>query len=81
MILTDFKHVNEYYGLIKCKVLPPRDLYHPVLPVKIDGKLMFPLCYTCAQNRIKDWKHSEKQRSFEDIWVRLGSTKGCGTWV
>ena len=30
MILKDFKHMDECYGLIKCKVIPPRDLYHPV---------------------------------------------------
>ena len=35
-------------GLIKCSVLPPRDLYHPVLPYRTRGKLTFPLCRTCA---------------------------------
>ncbi|CAH1382856.1 unnamed protein product, partial [Tenebrio molitor] len=24
----------NWYGLIKCAILPPRGLYHPVLPVK-----------------------------------------------
>ena len=39
----------RYKGLIKCTVLPPKDLYLPVLPVRIDGKLMFPLCRSCAE--------------------------------
>ena len=71
VILDNLKHASEYYGIIKCKVLPPRDLYHPVLPVKVYRKLMFPLCYTCAHNRIKECNHSEKQRCFEGTWVTL----------
>ena len=69
VILKDFKNVNDYYGLIKCKVLPPRDLYHPLLPVKVDNKLMFPLCYTCAHNRITKCTHNENERSFVGTWV------------
>ena len=38
-----------YFGVAKVKVLPPQDLHIPVLPVKINGKLKFPLCYTCVQ--------------------------------
>ena len=35
-------------GVIKCKVLSPRGLYHSVLPYKSNSKLMFLLCSTCA---------------------------------
>jgi hypothetical protein len=35
---------------MKCKHLPPRKLYHPVLPYKCNPKLMFPLCSACANN-------------------------------
>ena len=42
-----------YFGLMKVKILPPRKLLFPVLPVKINGKLMFPLCRTCAENEDK----------------------------
>ena len=28
----DQDNLQQYCGLIKCKVLPPTDLYHPVLP-------------------------------------------------
>ena len=69
VILGNFKNVSEYFGLIKCKVLPPKDLYHPLLPVKVDEKLMFPLCYTCAQNRITKCTHDESKRSFIGTWV------------
>ena len=36
--------IDEVDGLIKYEILPPRDLYDPVLPVKMYGKLIFPLC-------------------------------------
>ena len=64
---------RTWYGLIKCKVLPPRKLYHPVLPVKINmgksEKLLFPLCYTCAKNKIKKCNHSSNEREFIGTWT------------
>ena len=39
----------QYFGIIKAKFIPPENLYHPVLPIRINGKLMFPLCYKCAE--------------------------------
>jgi len=41
--------VDQFNGVVKCTVLPPRDLFLPVLPYKINGKLMFPLCKTCVE--------------------------------
>ncbi|XP_072392265.1 uncharacterized protein [Diabrotica undecimpunctata] len=32
----------SWFGLVHCQILPPTNLYHPVLPVKTD-KLVFPL--------------------------------------
>jgi len=31
--------IHLYFGLIQCRVLPPRELYHPVLPYRHEGKL------------------------------------------
>ena len=45
--------VCGYFGVVKVSVLPPRRLYHPVLPVKCNGKLMFPLCQSCAARESK----------------------------
>ena len=39
-----------YFGVMQVTVLPPTDLIHPVLPLKCNGKLKFPLCYKCACN-------------------------------
>ena len=40
----------NYFSLIKAKILPPPGLLLPVLPIKVNDKLMFPLCHTCAIN-------------------------------
>ncbi|KAG5864370.1 hypothetical protein JTB14_034245 [Gonioctena quinquepunctata] len=32
--------LSSVSGLIRCKVLPPRELFHPVLPVKMNNKLI-----------------------------------------
>ena len=41
------QEIEHYYGIAKCRVRAPRGLYHPVLPVRIGDKLMFPLCVKC----------------------------------
>ena len=46
-------------GLVKCTVLPPTRLYHPVLPYRWNNKLLFCLCRSCAaeQNFENDCSH------------------------
>ena len=41
--------ISQYFGFVKCKVLPPRQLYHPVLPYREHDKLTFPLCALCPE--------------------------------
>ena len=43
-----------YFWVMQVTVLPPTDLIHPVLPLKCNGKLKFPLCYKCACNENED---------------------------
>ena len=50
----DFGKLEEYFGIAKIKTLPPRGLYHPVLPYRSNGKLKFPLCRTCADTENQD---------------------------
>ena len=38
-----------FRGLAKIRVIPPRSLYFPVLPLKIDERLIFGLCHKCAE--------------------------------
>ena len=68
---------GSYFGFAKCRVLPPRDLYHPVLPMKVKDpagkyeKLMFPLCWTCAASECRDCTHSEDQRAMIGTWTTV----------
>ena len=41
---VDPADLDQCIGVLQCKVLPPRDLNHPVLSYKERGKLIFPLC-------------------------------------
>ena len=42
--------IGEYFGLAKCTILPPTELYHPVLRYHEQGKLTFPLCRRARRN-------------------------------
>jgi hypothetical protein len=58
---------KPYFGVVKCDILPPRRLYHPLLPVKVPGKLIFPLCMTCAIDRQQQTRchHSDEERTLK----------------
>ena len=34
-ILKPKSYNKNWFGIIKCEVLPSRNLYHPILPVKV----------------------------------------------
>ena len=75
VITENFYPINKtshpYKGLIKCHVLPPRKLYHPVLPVKLD-KTIFPLCYTCAEEKNQQpCTHSDQERILSGTWTHF----------
>ena len=68
------EYCKSWYGLIKCKVLPPRGLYHPILPqrIKVDSyeKLIFTLCQMCAETMNQNkCKHSDEERSLIGTWT------------
>ncbi|MDI9312001.1 MAG: DNA polymerase [Limnohabitans sp.] len=41
--------LKSYFGFVKCKVLAPYNLFLPVLPSRVNGKLMFHLCSKCSR--------------------------------
>ena len=47
------KDIIQYFGLAQCTLLSPRGLYHPVLPLRQNGKQTFPLCRTCIDEEIR----------------------------
>ncbi|XP_011859145.1 PREDICTED: uncharacterized protein LOC105556661 [Vollenhovia emeryi] len=58
-------------GLVRCRVLPPRDLFHPVLPYRVRGKLLFGLCRSCCETFSQDaCTHDHPaDREFVGTWV------------
>ena len=68
--------INQWFGMVKCKVLPPRKLYHPVLPVHAEGKLLFPLCRSCIPAELEKESpfrsctcpHSDEERAILGTW-------------
>ena len=68
--------ISPYFGLVKCKILPPYGLYHPVLPHRSGGKLTFPLYRTCVQQeqpkalteRTYRCSHTDAQRCLVGTW-------------
>ena len=63
---------HEFYGLIKCDVLPPSFLFHPVLPYRTQGKLMFPLCRTCTETlQQTPGDHTDEQRLLSGTWCSI----------
>lgn len=68
--------IDNYFGIAKVTILPPEKLYHPVLPLRQNGKLTFPLCSTCVQEEMekplldRSWicTHSDEQRQITGTW-------------
>ena len=68
------RDLSPYFGIAKCTVLPPSDLFHPVLPYHCGNKLV--LCRTCAEENIdkplleKTWicDHTPSQRQLTGTW-------------
>ena len=62
IITENFKDLSKYEGLLKCRVLPPKGLFHPVLPCKMNGKLLFHLCKNCAETQQQSpCSHTDKE--------------------
>lgn len=83
VINCEFDDLENYFGIVKCSVLPPRDLYLPVLPMHCgpNKKLVFPLCQKCAENfQVEVCEHSEKERIMTGTWfseeLKLAVKKG-----
>ena len=81
IITKNFKNIGEYFGISKIKFLPPRQLYHPVLPFRSGGKLKLSLCRTCATLESKEpCGCSEEERAIIGTWctpeIETALTKG-----
>ena len=64
--------LNSYFGFIKCKILTPRNLYLPILPLRLNGKLEFVLCYQCAKEKNQgNCEHPEEGRCLINTWTSV----------
>ncbi|XP_046373244.1 uncharacterized protein LOC124146819 [Haliotis rufescens] len=73
----------DIHGMIQCRVLPPGDLYHPVLPYRTNDKLYFPLCRTCADTGYSagPCPHDDDQRSWTSTYATVElhhAVRECG---
>ena len=61
---------NRKCGFLKCDILPPKTLLFPILPSKVDGKLLFSLCDKCqvVKNHEKTCVHSDAERLLRGTW-------------
>jgi hypothetical protein len=80
---ADIEACLKMEGLMKYKIIPPTDLFHPVLPYRYDKKLLFYQCRTCLQehNAESECQHrSDAERCLQGTWVidvvRLALDKG-----
>ena len=72
----DDQDLDSYFGIALVTILPPRGLYHPVLPVRHGGKLTFPLCMACVREeqakplfeRSARCTHTDEQRQIQGTW-------------
>lgn len=72
IITTNFKPIHEYEGIVKLKCVPPRGLYHPVLPMRHDGKLLFALCRTCVETSYEGLcLHTDDEREIKGTWCTM----------
>ena len=73
IIIENFdQDISNYFGLIKCTVLPPRGLFHPMLPHHGQNKLMFALCKMCADTGNQTPStHSDAERHVRHVAQRI----------
>lgn len=61
------------FGLYYARVIPPKKLRIPVLPCKVQDKLMFVLCYKCAErgDHDKECDHNDDDRALTSCWTSV----------
>lgn len=58
---------SQYRGLVYGRFLPPRDLFLPVIPCRINRKLYFTLCNVCALTGSSRCDHEDDERAITSI--------------
>jgi len=72
---VDGKYDDEYFadifGIVYCDVIPSQSDTIGILPSLINGRLMFPLCRTCAEltNQRGACLHDIDERKLTGVWT------------
>jgi len=61
--------------MFKVQVYPSHGLFLPVLPMEVNGKLLFPLCHACAESCRALCIHSNKEGALLGTWYSLELNK------
>ena len=68
--------ITSYFGIALVDIIPPANLFHPVLPVRCGSKLTFPLCAACVKleqskamlERSDVCNHTPEERMLRGTW-------------
>jgi hypothetical protein len=64
--------LGELFGLLKCRILPPKRMYIMPLASIISNKLMCVACRTCAEKQLKaSCTHSDDERALLGTWTTI----------
>ena len=64
--------LDSYFGFVTCTVEPPTDLKFPVLPMALNGQLLFGLCYSCMNDKqYTCCSHSPEKRYLTGTWTTV----------
>ncbi|KAL3069044.1 hypothetical protein niasHS_016926 [Heterodera schachtii] len=88
-IMVDWNSSNDliYRGLYRVRVIPPRRLRIPVLPMKLDERLLFSCCHRCASKfrhlgtrMPHNCEHTDQQRAYCGTYthIELARALECG---
>ena len=77
------ENIAHYFGIAKVELLAPVNLYHPVFPVRANGKLTFHLCSQCVKEELeKPWleksevcSRTKEERAMIGTWCTPGLHK------
>ena len=61
-----------FFGVALCAIVPPKKLFHPLLPFRHQGALMFPLCSKCCVEKREDFcQHNDKEWALTGTWTTI----------
>ncbi|KAL3080637.1 hypothetical protein niasHS_012981 [Heterodera schachtii] len=76
----------QYQGIYRVRVIPPKGLRIPVLPLKIDERLLFCCCHRCAAKfrklntrRVHKCPHTDEQRAFTGNFTHIELARALET--